>query len=92
MVVTEKPNGKLRVCLDPKDLNKAILRQHHHLPTAEELFSEMTGAKFFTKLDASNGYWQIRVDEESSNLLAFSTPIGRFKFTRFPFGFSSRSS
>ena len=44
LVTVEKPNVKLRVCLDPRDLNKAIKKQHYKLPTAEELFSEMTGA------------------------------------------------
>ena len=41
MVVTEKPNGKIRVCLDPKNLNKAILREHSKIPTADEIFSQM---------------------------------------------------
>ena len=91
LVVTEKPNGKLRVCIDPCDLNKAILRQRYQLPTAEQLFSEMSGAKFFTKLDASNGYWQIPVDEESSKLLTFACPKGCFRFTRLPYGIHSAS-
>ena len=56
IVVGKKPNGKLRLCLDPRDLNKAIKRHHFKLPTAEELFAEMKGAKYFTKLDASSGY------------------------------------
>ena len=91
LVVAEKPNGKLRVCLDPRDLNKAILRHHYQLPTAEELFSEMANAKYFTKLDASNGYWQIKVSDESSNLLTFASPDGRFKFKRLPYGIHSAS-
>ena len=91
LVVVEKPNGKLRVCLDPRDLNKAIKRQHYNLPTAEELFAEMAGARYFTKLDASSGYWQIKVDEESSKLLTFSTPFGRYRFKRLPFGIHSAS-
>ena len=62
LVIVEKPNEKSRVCLDPRDLNKAIKRQHYKLPTAEELFSDMTGAHHFSKLDASNGYWQIKTD------------------------------
>ena len=76
LVTVEKPNGKLRVCLDPRDLNKAIKRQHYKLPTAEELFSEMTGARYFSKLDASNGHWQIKIDTESSKLLTLVTPFG----------------
>ena len=56
LVVVEKPNGKLRICLDPRSLNQAIKRQHYRLPTTEEIISQMMGAKFFSKLDASNGY------------------------------------
>ena len=91
LVVVEKPNGKLRICLDPRDLNKAIKRHHYKLPSAEELFAEMSGATHFTKLDASNGYWQIMVDDESSKLLTFATPFGRFRFKRLPFGIHSAS-
>ena len=91
LVTVEKPNGKLRVCLDPWDLNKAIKRQHYILPTDEELFSEMTGARYFVKLDASNGYWQIKIETESSKLLTFATPFGRFCFKRLPYGILSAS-
>ena len=91
LVLVEKPNGKLRVCLDPRPLNKAIKREHLHLPTAEEIFSQMSGASYFSKLDASSGYWQIKVDEQSSNLLTFGTPSGRYRFTRLPYGTHSAS-
>ena len=91
MVVVEKTNGDVRICIDPKNLNKAIKRQHHKMPTTEELLAEMAGAKYFTKLDASSGYWQIKVTDESSDLLTFATPWGRFKFLRLPFGIHSAS-
>ena len=78
LVVVQKPNGQIRVCLDPKDLNKAIKRHHYQLPTAEDILSRMSGAKFFSKLDASSGYWQICVDKESSKLLTFNSPFGRY--------------
>ena len=80
LAVVEKPNGKLRICLDPKDLTKAIKRHHFHFPTTEEILASMSNAHLFTKLDASNAYWQIEVDEESSKLLTFNTPFGRFSF------------
>ena len=51
----------------------------------------MKNAKIFSKLDASSGYWQIKVDQESSKLLAFLTPRGRYKFNRMPFGIHSAS-
>ncbi|XP_033731746.1 uncharacterized protein K02A2.6-like [Pecten maximus] len=89
MVLVEKPNGKLRICLDPKDLNGAIKREHFPLPTSDEVSSRLSGAKFFSKLDASSGFWQIPLDEESSRLCTFNTPEGRYRFKRLPFGISS---
>ena len=56
LVIIEKPDGRIRVCLDPKPLNKAIKRQHYPLPTTEEIFDKMKDAHMFSKLDASSGY------------------------------------
>ena len=75
LVVVEK-KGNLRVCLDPRPLNKAIKREHLHLPTAEEIFSQMSGASYFSKLDTSSVNWQIKENKLSSNLLTFGTPSG----------------
>ena len=52
---------------------------------AEEIFSQMSRLCFFSKLDTSSGYWQIKVDEESSHLLAFSSLLGRNHFKRLPY-------
>ena len=56
IVVVEKSNGKLRICLDPKHLNKAIKREHFLLPTIEDIATRMANAKRFSKLEASHGY------------------------------------
>ena len=54
LVVIEKPKTKkLRICLDPRPLNKAILREHFQLPTIEDITSRLTGARIFSKLDAN---------------------------------------
>ena len=82
LVIVEKLNGMLRICLEPRPLNNAIKREHLRLPTAEEIFSKISGACFFSKLDASSGYWQIKLDEESSHLLQFGTPLGCYHFRR----------
>ena len=50
LIVAEKPNGKLWVCLDPGSLNKAIKSENLNFPTAKEIFSQMSGAYYFTKL------------------------------------------
>ena len=85
-VCVTKPNGKLRLCLDPKDLNKAIKRPHHNTPTLDDVLPKLNGAKFFTIIDARSGYWNIKLDEESSYHTTFDTPYGRHRFMRLPFG------
>ena len=88
LVIREKENGRLRSCLDPKDLNNAIKREHHPIPTLEEITPKLTGAELFSKLDARNSYCNVKLDEESSYLTTFNTPFGRFRFLTMPFGLS----
>ncbi|RUS85701.1 hypothetical protein EGW08_006577 [Elysia chlorotica] len=88
LAFSRKPNGKLRVCLDPKDLNQAIRREHHRTPTLEEISHKFSQAQVFSKLDAQHGYWAIQLDEDSSLLTTFNSPFGRYKFLRLPFGLS----
>ncbi|GFO24447.1 hypothetical protein PoB_005095200 [Plakobranchus ocellatus] len=68
MVVVEKPNGALRICMDPRDLNKAIQREHFSIPSPGEITTK-SGAKFFSKFDAASGFWQIPLDH---TLLGFA--------------------
>ena len=75
MVVVAKP-GKIRNCLDPKDLNKGIRRPKYQLPTLEEVLPKLSKAKVFTTLDAKDGFYQITLDERSSKLTTFWTPFG----------------
>jgi hypothetical protein len=56
MVVVEKPNGKLRICLESKHLNTAIKRERFHLTTIEDITTRMANARWFSKLDANHGY------------------------------------
>ena len=90
LVVVEKPKtGALRVCLDPKALNKAVKRQHYPIPTFDDVTSKVHGAKYFSILDAKSGYWMVQLDEPSSKLCTFNTPFGRYRFLRLPFGVHS---
>ena len=81
-----KRDGSLRVCLDPRRLNEALIRPYHHAPTVEELGYKFSGSKYFTKLDAKSGYWAVKLDENSQKLTTFQTPFGRYCFRRLPFG------
>ena len=74
-VVVPKTDGKIRLCLDPKDLNQAIQREHYPLPTIEDVATRLHGAKVFTKLDVRNGFWHIKLDDSLSYLTTFNTPL-----------------
>lgn len=88
MIIVEKPNGSLRICIDPKHLNCQILREHYKIPTSDEIMSRLSNKKVFTVVDMREGFWQIRLDKNSSDLCCFNTPFGRYKFNRLPFGVS----
>ena len=72
VVYIGKKDGKLRLCLDSKDLNRAIMRCHYKTPTMKELAYELAGAQHFSKLDAKNGYCSIPLDAESQLFTTFT--------------------
>ena len=89
MVTPTKPNGKICVCIDPRDLNQAIKREHYPMKTIEDITPKMQNVKIFSKLDATSGYWTIKLDEQSTRLCTFNSPFGRYSFKRMPFGIKS---
>ncbi|CAG2205039.1 unnamed protein product [Mytilus edulis] len=88
LVTVKKPNGKLRICIDPKPLNKALKRSHYPLPIIDDLLPELNKAKIFSKCDVKNGFWHVNMDKSSSYLTTFETPFGRFRWMKMPFGIS----
>jgi len=91
LVITEKKNGSVRLCLDPKPLNKAIKRERHSIPTVDDVLYKLNGKRYFTTVDMRDSYWHVKLDEPSSFLCTFHTPWGRKRFLRMPFGISSAS-
>ena len=85
-MVVSIQGDKVRICIDPSDLNKVIKREHHPMRTIEEVISTIPDAKVFSKLDAKSGFLQIKLDEASSLLTTFNTPLGRCRWLRLPFG------
>ena len=89
MVVVPKPNGKVRICVDLTKLNESVCRERLILPAVDQTLAQIGEAKYFSKLDANSGYWQIELDPDSAKLTTFITPFGRFHFNRLPFGITS---
>ncbi|XP_077561943.1 uncharacterized protein LOC144178178 isoform X2 [Haemaphysalis longicornis] len=80
---------KVRICLDPTELNKVMLCEHYPMPVLEEVAQRLSGAKCFSTLDAASGLWQIKLSDSSSKFCTMSTPYGRYRFLRMPFGIAS---
>ena len=85
MLVIVKPS-KLRICLDPRNLNKAIRQEHYQLPTVEEFATRLTQAKKFTFVNAKDRFWMKHLDTESNYKTKFNTPFRRYRWNRMPFG------
>ena len=85
LVEVKKPNRSIRLCIDPRDLNNTMKRSHYLMKMVDEVVSRLQEATTFSILDAKQGFWQLKLDDESSRLCTFNTPIGRYRFTRLPF-------
>ena len=88
MLAAIKPN-KIRICLDPRDLNEAIKREHYQMLTIEEVATRLNRAKLFTVVDAKDVFWQKSLDLESSYKTTFNTPFRHYRWLRMPFSISS---
>ena len=75
-VVTRKRNGSIRLCLNSRDLKKAIKRNPYYVRTIDAVIPKISGATHFNILDARSGFWQVELDDESSRLWTFNTPWG----------------
>ena len=77
MVITEKKDGSLRVCIDPLYPNKALVRKAYPVAIMEDILPRLTHAKVITVVDVKSGYWNVELDERASHLTTFGTPNGR---------------
>ena len=85
LLVVTKPNGSVRICIDPKPLNKALMRDHYPMQTIDDVLPKLSQAKVFSTVDAANAFWHLRLDEESSKLTTYETPFGKFRWLRLVF-------
>jgi hypothetical protein len=74
-----KSDGKLRMCIDYRQLNAVTIKNRYPLPNIADLLDSLQGAKYFTSLDLINGYHQIKLTESDIPKTAFRTPIGHFE-------------
>ena len=91
-VVVAKQSGDIRLCVDLRNVNTAIIVDTYPLPDIEEIFMEFDGAKCFSRLDLKSAFNQMELDEESRHLTTFITHDGLFRYKRVCFGLASAPS
>ncbi|XP_063436697.1 uncharacterized protein LOC134718136 [Mytilus trossulus] len=91
IVVAPKPKIKneIRLCVDMREPNKAILRSRHITPTLDDMILGLNGSKVFSKMDLRSGHHQLELNGESRNITTFTTHVGLRRYKRLSFGVSS---
>ena len=91
MVMVPKSNGRIRICVDLSKVNESVEREYYLMPAVDETLAKMCDAKIFSKLNANNGFWQIKLHPDTAKLTTFITPFGRYFFNCLPFGLNAAS-
>lgn len=90
VVVVPKKSG-VRLCVDMRAANKAIKREKHPMPTIDDLIADLNGATVFSKLDMTNAYHQLELDESCRYITTFATHLGLRRYKRLLFGVNAAS-
>ena len=91
VVIVPKNNAQIRLCLDMRQANQAIMRRRYPIPTVDEVLHTMNGSKVLSKLDLKWDYQQLELSPESREITTFATPDGLFRYKRLLFGVCSAS-
>ena len=89
MFLVDKPDGSKRMVIDYRALNSATERNRYPLPRVDELFDQLQGARYFSKIDLRTGYWQIRIAPEDIPKTAFTSRHGHFEWLVLPMGLTN---
>ncbi|XP_062511800.1 uncharacterized protein K02A2.6-like [Corticium candelabrum] len=89
VVVAPKASGEIRLCVDMRRANEAIIRERYPIPTVDEILQALNGSTVFSKLDLRWGFHQVELDEASRDITTFAVNDGLYRYKRMMFGITS---
>ncbi|KAK3098880.1 hypothetical protein FSP39_023928 [Pinctada imbricata] len=86
IVLVNKPDGSLRMCIDYRKLNEVTISDAYPVPRISDILEKVGNAKYLSRFDLTKGFWQVPLSEDTREKSAFVTPYGLYEFTVMPFG------
>lgn len=89
LVVANKANGEIRLCVDLRRVNQAVIRERHPMPVIEDVLAKVGRGNVWSTLDVKDAFFLLELDEASRDIVTFISHRGLYRFKRLPFGLVS---